>query len=214
MTVFSDKMRFHGKFSLIQRPTLWGKSDSHHFDHYVFSSCHEFSVSNVDIKYNYLKYSSKPPPVSEVPSNVTYVAGKHADEFLYGPASSLKSRTIIYTCERYRCRLGCPCQLCRVKHPHCNRATTNETCGDCSKCRQDYDDHLLHHRVHHYLCKFCINVQKSFPQFAFTVLITRGDWLEQYQVTAKSYIVKHVYNDSYQNHNKSTDFKCDNCDAS
>ena len=23
-----------------------------------------------------------------------------------------------------------------------------------------------------------------------------------------------MYNDSYQNHNKSTDFKCDNCDAS
>ena len=127
-------MKFHAKISLIQRPNLWGISYNKHFSSNVKSSCHEFSVDNVQVREKYLKYSSKACRVDQVPSIVTYIAGKYPEGFLHGPASSLKTKTIIYPCDLFRCRLDCPCQLCRFKQPHCITAssTSNMSCEDCS----------------------------------------------------------------------------------
>ena len=43
-------MKFHANISLLGRPFLWVKSDDKHFDHYVKSSCHEFSAVDVDLQ--------------------------------------------------------------------------------------------------------------------------------------------------------------------
>ena len=78
----SDIMKFHAKIALLKRPFLWGKSEDKNFDHYVKSSCHEFSVENVQVREKYMKYISKVCSVDEVPSLVTYIAGKYPEGFL------------------------------------------------------------------------------------------------------------------------------------
>ena len=157
-------MKFHAKISLLKRPFLWGKSKDKSFDHYVKSSCHEFSVESVDLQEKFLVYSSSSVRVSEVPSTVTYIAGKYPEGSLHGPASSRVSKSIIYPCGEFRCRLDCPCHLCRKKAPNCLKAASNSSlaCGDCSDCSRDYIDHLLHHRARHLLCKYCEPFMKLF----------------------------------------------------
>ena len=39
----------------------------------------------------------------------------------------------------------------------------SNTCGDCSECKSDYEDHLLFHRANHISCKFCYNVSEHIP---------------------------------------------------
>ena len=55
----SDIMKFHAKIALLKRPFLRGKSEDKNFDHYVKSSCHEFSVESVDLQEQFLVYSSR-----------------------------------------------------------------------------------------------------------------------------------------------------------
>ena len=37
-------------------------------------------------------------------------------KWLFGPASLLKSKALIYPCSRYKCSIPCPCQTC-CEHP-------------------------------------------------------------------------------------------------
>ena len=205
-------MKFHAKISLLGRPFLWGKSDDKNFDHYVKSSCHEFSAVNVDLQERFLVYNSSSRPVSEVPSTVTYIAGKYPEGSLHGPASSIVSKSIIYPCEEFRCRLECPCHLCRKKAPHCLKAANcSSACGDCSDCRLDYIDHLLHHKARHLLCKYCENLHETFPQYSYTVLYKRK--YSEDPEPFKAFIFKHVWDDRFQNSGDDSSglFMCDNC---
>ena len=36
-----------------------------------------------------------------------------SEDWLFGPASLLASRSVIYPCSRFRCSIPCPCQDCR-----------------------------------------------------------------------------------------------------
>ena len=46
---------------------------------------------------------------------VAMIAGQLVEkESLYGPAS-LRDKTLIYPCEEFKCRVGCPCAMCRNK---------------------------------------------------------------------------------------------------
>ena len=205
-------MKFHAKISLLGRPFLWGKSDDKNFDHYVKSSCHEFSAVNVDLQEKFLVYNSSSRPVSEVPSTVTYIAGKYPEGSLHGPASSIVSKSIIYPCEEFRCRLECPCHLCRKKAPHCLKAANcSSACGDCSDCRLDYIDHLLHHKARHLLCKYCENLHETFPQYSYTVLYKRK--YSEDPEPFKAFMFKHVWDDRFQNSGDDSSglFMCDNC---
>ena len=205
-------MKFQGHFSLIQQPYLWGKSDDTNFSHYVKSSCHEFSAESVEFDDKYLHYSSSTPPVSKVPSTVTYIAGKYPEGFLHGPASSLVSKSIIYPCNKFRCRLDCPCNLCRMKRPLCLKAeNSSNTCGDCSDCRLDYNDHLLHHRARHLRCKFCEKLHETLPQYSYKVLYQR--YYGKEPEAAKAYLFQHCWIDRFQitTADPSGLFKCDNC---
>ena len=70
--------------------------------------------------------------------------------WLYGPASSLATRGVIYPCSRYRCCIPCPCRLCMKK-----------------ECLDKFSDHKTFHQAFHQLCEFCCQVAKCFPTFNF-----------------------------------------------
>ena len=207
-------MKFHAKIALLKRPSLWGKSEDKNFDHYVKSSCHEFSAESEDLQEQFLVYSSSPGSVFEVPSTVTYIAGRYPEGSLHGPASSIVSKSIMYPCEEFRCRLDCACVLCRKKAPNCLKAPANGSiaCGDCSGCSLDYIDHLLHHRARHLLCKYCENLHETFPQYSYTVFY-KDRYDEGSPKPFKAFLYKHVWDDRFQKcaDNSSGLFMCDNC---
>ena len=89
-------------------------------------------------------------------------------EWLYGPATSLSSRKIIYPCTKFRCSIPCPCLICRKKHPTC-RVPASHGC-DCQNCRMQYLDHTTFHAAYHYGCKFCHQIVKILPNFNFFFL--------------------------------------------
>ena len=89
-------------------------------------------------------------------------------EWLYGPATCLSSRRIIYPCTRFRCSLPCPCLICRKRHPTC-RVPASHGC-DCQNCRMQYLDHSSFHAAYHYGCKFCHQIVKILPNFNFFFL--------------------------------------------
>ena len=92
-----------------------------------------------------------------------------AKTWLYGPATCLKSRTIIYPCRRYRCSIPCPCLLCaHKKHPTC-RVSSCQGCP-CENCRQHFADHNSFHAVFHHGCKFCFQIIQIIPCFNFSAL--------------------------------------------
>ena len=191
-------MRFQATFRLTQQPVLMGYSKSSKSSSTIESSCHVFSVS--DAKSDHLN------------AEVALVAWEYPDNSLHGPASSKSDRTIIYPCNRYRCRVGCPCQLCRMKVPLCKKARTKETCGDCMECRADYGDHLRFHRALHMTCKYCLNLVESIPNMSFVVHITKGYYPSFRSVPVSASLFRHFYRPIgvEPNHNMSG-FPCDKC---
>ena len=145
---------------------------------------------------------------------VRLVAVNYANENLHGPASSLKDKSIMYPCDRFKCRVSCPCRLCKVKLPYCNGAKDNKTCGDCSDCRQDYQDHLIFHRVLHIQCKFCHNVFEHIPNMNFVICGLKGYWPDIYEVRTCAYILSHYHSipGMPDLDNSSSKYSCDKCD--
>ena len=89
-------------------------------------------------------------------------------EWLYGPATCLASRRIIYPCMRNKCSVVCPCLLCRKKHPTC-RVPSSQACS-CTDCLSHFEDHTNFHATFHVGCKFCFQITNIFPQFNFFFL--------------------------------------------
>ena len=197
-------MRFRGSFRLKEQPILHGCTTDSKFkyDGSAFKlSCHEFTVDKV---------KSEKVEAAEV----TFIAGKYVDGSLYGPASLLKDKTIIYTCKWYRCRLGCPCHLCRKKVNNCEKSGNAETCsGPCVKCRGDCDDHLLFHRAPHLNCKFCKDVLNCLPNMKFIVLKIQGYYPDFYYKPISASLFDHWYGDNDPTRGEdSSKFSCDKCD--
>ena len=91
------------------------------------------------------------------------------EEWLFGPATRLATRSIIYPCSRGRCSLPCPCLLChRKQHPRC-RVRSRESCV-CQDCKEHFEDHVNFHSVFHYGCKQCHQIVKIIPNCNFTIL--------------------------------------------
>ena len=85
--------------------------------------------------------------------------------WLYGPATDLKTRKIIYPCRRYRCSIPCPCLLCAKRHPTC-RVPSSKPCN-CQDCMKQFDDHQSFHCTFHYGCKYCFQLVQIIPSFNF-----------------------------------------------
>ena len=84
----------------------------------------------------------------------------------------------------------------------------NRLWGDCSDCRLDYIDHLLHHRACHLLCKYCENLHETFPQYSYT----KRKYSEDPE-PFKAFMFKHVWDDRSQNSGDDYSglFMSDNC---
>ena len=207
-------MKFHGQFKMLSAPCLWGKSNNSKSYHHE-SSCHEFCVGDVEVKTDLMKFSSRPCPLDQVPSKVSFIAGEYSKNFLHGPASSRTSKSIVYPCNRFQCRIDCPCHLCRFKSIHCT--VSNKKCEDCELCKKDYNDHMLHHRAYHLQCEFCQQLHRIFPRYTYTVV----EWEYSYRTLedepvgeSKAYIFAHVYSDHLQQDQAFGPFRCDNCSKS
>ena len=185
-------MKFHAKISEISVPYLWGPEDDK-----SYRSCHEFTVKNVKLQKKFMIYSSQSCPVKEIPSDVSLIAGKYSEGFLHGPASSLTSKSIMYPCSEFRCKIDCPCQLCRYQSGYCSLSGIHlESVKDCELCRKDYDDHMLHHRAYHLQCQLCTELHRIFPLYTYAVVrweYNYGKLITEPHEDAKSYIFKHCY---------------------
>ena len=186
-------MRFKANYLQNERPLVIGTDAD--------SSCHEFEVN-----------AWQPDPKDA--SNVTLdmIALGYSKGTLHGPASSLSDKTIIYPCGQFRCRIGCPCKLCRKLGAHCFTAGPKVTCGDCSQCKSDYEDHLLYHRAHHLKCKFCCNVAEHIPHMAFVVWTKIGlSQVTSWQVTISASLFCHMYKTIPPEKNQAARYQCDKC---
>lgn len=88
--------------------------------------------------------------------------------WLYGPATDLKTRGIIYPCARFKCSVPCPCLRCARKHHTC-RTPSSEACS-CQDCLKHFADHSRFHHSLHVGCKFCFQIVKLIPNFNFYFL--------------------------------------------
>ena len=76
------------------------------------------------------------------------------NKWLFGPATKLSIRSIVYPCSREKCALPCPCLICHKKHPHC-RAVNDCDCEECKLFNVDHDNyhgclgsvHILCHQL-------------------------------------------------------------------
>ena len=85
--------------------------------------------------------------------------------WLYGPATCLQSRTIVYPCSRFMCSVPCPCLLCHKKHPSCR----DNSCG-CQDCTAHFSDHENFHATFHFGCKSCFQLVNLIPCFNYFFL--------------------------------------------
>ena len=67
----------------------------------------------------------------------SYEVSSPEESTMYGPASSLEDRTLIYTCEFGNCSILCSCQICINNKFRCEDSCTTSYCEDCSsQCRE------------------------------------------------------------------------------
>ena len=82
----------------------------------------------------------------------------------------LDSKTLIYPCTRFRCRIPCPCLLCAKQHSRCN--VSSFIACICSDCILHFDDHSVYHATFHFCCKSCSQLITLFPVFNYFFLNT------------------------------------------
>ena len=90
--------------------------------------------------------------------------------WLYGPATTLDTKTIIYPCTRNRCSIPCPCYLCLKKHPKC-RVPSSQSC-QCKECLSFFINHTKYHAALHHGCKQCFQLTQIFPHLNLNLLNT------------------------------------------
>ena len=144
-----NQHKFHIEFSQryisTEGPNIDG-SDMTHF-------CHYFELSETD------KTLASCGEVQVCPVK------RVTQAWLYGPATDLASKSVIYPCRRFCCSLPCPCFLCRKVHPTC-RAPTSKSCS-CEDCKKHFLDHERFHAVKHEGCRACHQLTSLLPHFNF-----------------------------------------------
>ena len=200
-------MRYEARFRAYRQPMLFGTTipyiDGESWGK-VGADCHIFSV--VAVKHRYWDQYAL-GLYEEL--DVTLVAGRqNKDEWLYGPAS-LRNKTLIYPCEAFKCQIECPCQMCRMKLSECD----------------DFDDHLTFHLANHTMCRYCIELERFFTSFSYTVVYKRHypnpsawcggqpDEKVWYDTMGSASLFKHTlgYSPKYPR-NEDSLFTCDKCE--
>ena len=86
------------------------------------------------------------------------------DEWLFGPATKLSTRSIVYPCSRRKCALPCPCLICHKRHPNCR----GENGCNCEECKLYDVDHNNYHGSLHIGCKSCDRLVDAVGVFKFS----------------------------------------------
>ena len=147
------------------------------------SLCHKFSLSD--------KAAAQSSKVEVLPGKVC------SEDWLFGPASLLASRSVIYPCSRFRCSIPCPCQDCqRLCSPSPCQAPVDSSCS-CSDCGQRFKDHSHFHRTFHKDCKFCVQLLQLFPNFNFWFLNHGTRIVMAYQKPREHFPVKELVVNKY-----------------
>ena len=126
----------------------------------------------------------------------------HPSELLYGPAC-LRSRVVIYPCERYKCVIICPCGLC----------SGLISSGSEYSVQYRFEDHQQYHSAPHNNCSFCTEIFSLIPGFYCRKLITEsgGSFPSPSRfVLKKAYEFGHHY--TYSTSKKS--LSCEECGKS
>ena len=90
----------------------------------------------------------------------------HQHAWLFGPATKLSSRSIIYPCNRGKCEVPCMCLLCQKQYQKCR---VGPSCG-CQECKLYFENHSDYHWCLHIGCKSCFNIMSVLPHFDFHFL--------------------------------------------
>ena len=114
--------------------------------------CYEYVIKNPE--------ESTPDHVQLAPVCQSHIP------WLYGPATVISTRSIVFPCARGKCSLPCPCRICRKAHPRCREG---QSCS-CAECKLFYEDHTKFHACFHYGCKSCFNIVSVLPHFNFFFL--------------------------------------------
>ena len=90
------------------------------------------------------------------------------EKWLYGPATQLVTKSVLYPCSRFKCGIPCLCMQCEMKHPSCHIPASNP----CSyeECKIIFEDHSQYHAALHLGCKYCLNLIETIPNINFTLL--------------------------------------------
>ena len=83
-------------------------------------------------------------------------------QYISGPASLIHSRVIVYPCNLGRCRIVCPCFICRGKDER----------NGISSPQENFEDHHLHHKVPHSDCVFCSEFCKNLPCYNYNSIFS------------------------------------------
>ena len=120
------------------------------------SMCHAFTI-----KYQCDEESVK---VELIPGKLL------VNKWLFGPASMLNSKAVIYPCSRFWCSVPCPCQTCCEQPPVSScQVPANQSCG-CKDCMKKLSEHFKFHKALHTKCKFCLHLIEKIPNFNFWFL--------------------------------------------
>ena len=170
--------------------------------------CHEFSVRSVSLTVS--------PTDLYCEAEVSLITGKYSEKNIYGPASSLKDKSLIYPCKHFKCHLSCPCYRCRKNSNRCPNSDHDILAGGgCSECQDDYWEHILFHLVEHTSCKFCKEMFKLLPLKKSQVSETQGFYPDFFTVMIPSFFVIHIpAYVKYERIDSNPEFPCDKCDKS
>ena len=80
---------------------------------------------------------------------------KQSPGYLFGPACLIVTRKVIYPCERNRCWVICPCDICLNL-----KTMSNEN-------NRNFENHKQYHHARHDNCEFCFQLFQVFPGFTY-----------------------------------------------
>ena len=135
-------------------------------------SCEGPNITGAELRFMCFSYDlcqasgAITSPVEVVPSKIV------KQRWLYGPATDLASRRVIYPCSRFKCQVPCPCLRCRKIHPKCRVSSSiNKSCN-CNECYEFFQDHEMYHIVPHLGCRGCHQLNNVFSNFNYSFFNT------------------------------------------
>ena len=79
---------------------------------------------------------------------------------LFGPASLLLNKVIVYPCSKFGCKVPCCCRVCRTRQMRkIEDVNFEELITE--------KNHWIYHKAWHIECKFCNNIFNIIPMFKF-----------------------------------------------